>query len=56
MHLDSFWPVVAKLSGEQQDSGQGGRGAGHAGVRHHQRQDQEARGPPHQDAGRPFGM
>lgn len=48
--------AAAQLAGQQPHAGQGSRGARHAGVRHHQRQDQEARRPAHQDAGRPAGV
>lgn len=43
--------AAAQFAGEQPHAGQSGGGAGHAGVRHHQRQDQAARRPAHQDAG-----
>ena len=46
----------AQLAGEQPHAGQGGGGAGHAGVRHHQRQDQAARRAEDQDPGGPVGM
>jgi hypothetical protein len=49
-------PAAAQFAGQQPHTGQGGGGAGHAGVRHHQRQDQEARSAAHQDPGRPAGM
>lgn len=46
----------AQLAGEQPHTSQSSWGAGHAGVCHHQRQNQASSGPPHQDSSWPPGV
>lgn len=45
-----------QLAGEQPHAGQSGGGAGHAGVRHHQRQNQTTRRAEDEDSGRLTGV
>lgn len=48
--------AAPQFAGEQPHAGQSGGGAWHAGVRHHQRQNQAAGRPPDQDSGRLVGV
>lgn len=48
--------AAPQFAGEQPHAGQSGGGAGHAGVRHHQRQNQTTGRPPDQDSGRLVGV
>lgn len=62
MSLFSFFVFVCpsaaspQFAGEQPHAGQSRRGAGHAGVRHHQRQNQTAGRAADQDSGRLTGV
>lgn len=58
-HISDPWCLSAaspQLPGQQQNTGQSSRGAGDAGVRHHQRQNQTTGGSEDQDPGRPAGV